>query len=630
MCGICGVIERPGEKLDDSLLREMNDLLRHRGPDGEGRYIEDNVGIANRRLAIIDVKGGQQPIESPDGRYRIVYNGEVYNYKELREELEKEGGSWFTNSDTEVVLRAWQVWGAEAFARFNGMFAVAIWDRRERELILARDRFGIKPLYVVNGNGRFAFASEIKALEPLTWWDRELDPFAVDEYFSYLCIPEPRTIYKNVRSLPPAHWARVKDGAITRFRYWDAKYKPRQMSLADAAAGLGEALKHSVKLSLRSDVPVGAFLSGGLDSGGVVSYAAESSDQAFDTFTVGFSNDPSYDETPDAEMVANKYGTRHHVLQMTGSSGEVPELARKAIATVDQPYADFSLLAQLQVAEFAATKVKTVLSGDGGDEVLGGYPTYYVPVFARGYQRIPGMIRDKLLLPMINSLPVSSKRISFDYVAKRFARGAVLPGDRAHFAWKEATYSENKAKLFSDQFLARCGDHDAFEPMERAFARQRQADEIHRLLYADQQTFLLNDNLPKVDRSAMSAGLEVRLPLLNNEVVDWLLQVPAELKVQPWRTKRLFRRLLSERLPKQIITGKKRGFTPPVSTWLKNELYDWSHEVLSSRALNDLDILRPGSALAYLRDHRENKSDHHRMIWCCLMLGIWAENGKLS
>jgi asparagine synthase (glutamine-hydrolysing) len=625
MCGICGVLQRDGESVCEQLIVEMNQRIQHRGPDDSGVYVKENIGIGNTRLAIIDVDQGRQPISSSDDRYWIVYNGEVYNFIELRLELEAAGLAFLTDSDTEVVLKSFIHWGAGAFERFNGMFALAIWDNRDRELVLARDRFGIKPLYLAAANGRLAFASEIKALIPVDWWDRQLDPLALDEYFSYLCIPEPRTIYRGIRTLEAGHWASVKKGELSVRRYWDCVYSPQPMTMDDAVTGLDAALTQAVKLSMRSDVPVGAFLSGGLDSGGVVAYAAESAPGKLSTFTVGFATDPSYDESREAEMVAARWGTDHHTLQLESNSGDVPRLANAAIRAMDQPYADFSILPQLQIAEFAANHVKTVLSGDGGDEILGGYPTVYMPYYAEMYRKVPSWLRRRLIGPLVRAWPTSTNRISADYVAKRFVRGAELPVDRAHFAYKEATFSEDKPFLYAEGFRNQVGDHDAFAPLALAGKGLDGLDTEHRLMRMDQKTFLLNDNLPKVDRASMRASLEVRLPLLNNAVVDFLLTVPAELKIKPLKTKRCFRKLLTEKLPGCVTGSRKKGFSPPAAAWFRDDLYGWARDTIESQAARNLGIVSTSSAVEFLDRHREGRGDYHRLLYCCIMLGLWAE-----
>ncbi|MBI4643279.1 MAG: asparagine synthase (glutamine-hydrolyzing), partial [Deltaproteobacteria bacterium] len=601
MCGICGMVLKAGEAVDQESLWRMNRTLIPRGPDEQQVYVDRHLGLGHCRLSIIDLSGGRQPMASRDGRWRLVYNGEVYNYVEIRRELEELGESFRTTSDTEVILTAFQRWGDKAFSRFDGMFALAIWDSREQELILARDRFGIKPLYYVEHQGRFAFASEIKALLQLSWWERDIDPLAVDEYFSYLVVPEPRTIYRAVRAFPPAHWGRLQSGKLEVFPYWQPEIAPRPLTLPEACEGLdaalrravkvclrsdvpvgAEALRRAVKVCLRSDVPVGAFLSGGLDSGGVVSYAAEMSPRQLKTFSVGFSDEPSYNELPLAQAIARQWRTEHYELDCRLDTLEVPTLAQRVISACDQPFADYSSLVQLVVAEFASRHVKTILSGDGGDEVLGGYPTVYAPSLARLYRQIPAFLRLGVLAPLVRALPTSMNRISFDYMAKRFVRGAELDLERAHFAWKEAVFIEDKPRLYTREFWQDLKGHDAFGPLALAFARSSAADPVNRLLFADQQTFLLNDNLPKVDRTSMAVSLEVRLPLLTNTVVDFLLQVPPDLKVRLFQTKYLFRRVLAPRLPKKVVRGKKKGFTPPMSAWLRTNLYAWARETLLS------------------------------------------------
>ncbi len=628
MCGICGLAQREGEPVNRDLLWRMTLSLSHRGPDDQNVHLDGPIGLGHCRLSIIDLEAGKQPFSTADGRLHIIYNGEVYNYLEIREELEGLGETFRTTSDTEVVLLAYRRWGPEAFGRFSGMFALAIWDETERELILARDRFGMKPLFYMEREGRIAFASEIKVLRHLPWWDGTIDPYAVDEYFSYLVVAEPRTIYQAVRVFPPSHWGKIREGRLEMFSYWEPEFAPRSMSLEEACAGLDEALRRSVKRCLRSDVPVGGFLSGGLDSAGVVSYAAEETEREFQTFSIGFTDEPSYNELPLAKAIAAKWGTTHHELDLRLDTGEIPALARRVSDIFDQPYADYSAIPQLKVAEFAVERMKTVLSGDGGDEILGGYQTVYAPALARLYRKIPAILRRKIAEPLVRSLPTSTDRISFDYVAKRFIRGAELPMERAHFAWKEVAFTEDKPLLYTADFLHALGGYDAYAPTAAAFARCPEADEINRLLYVDQRTFLLNDNLPKVDRTSMAVSLEVRVPLLNNEVVDFMLQVPSDLKVRPFKTKYLYRQTLASRLPAAIVRGKKKGFTAPIASWLKKGLYDWASDMLQSHSFQDLGIVSSKGAMRFLEGHRRGEADHNRLLWCCLMLALWAEGGR--
>ena len=617
-----------GEAVEQDSLWRMNRTLVPRGPDEQRVYVDHNVGLGHCRLSIIDLSGGAQPMASQDGRWHLVYNGEVYNYVEIRRELEGLGEVFQTTSDTEVILAAFQRWSAQAFSRFDGMFALALWDSRNHELILARDRFGIKPLYYLQSQGKFAFASEIKALLELPWWDRAIDFLAVDEYFSYLVIPEPRTIYREVRAFPPAHWGRLKSGKLEIFPYWQPEFDFLPLSLPEAREGLDAALRAAVKMCLRSDVPVGAFLSGGLDSGGVVSYAAQTSARQLKTFSVGFSDEPSYNELPWAQAIARQWQTEHYELDCRLDSLEVPGLAQRVLKACDQPFADYSSLVQLVVAEFASQHVKTVLSGDGGDEVLGGYPTVYLPSLARLYRQLPGFVRQQVLAPLMRAWPTSMNRLSLDYKAKRFVRGAELDWERAHFAWKEAVFTEDKPRLYTREFWQDLKGHDAFAPLARAFARHPGADPVNRLLLADQLTFLLNDNLPKVDRTSMAVSLEVRLPLLTNTVVDFLLQVPPELKVRLLQTKYLYRRTLASRLPQKVLRGKKKGFTPPMSAWLQASLYEWARETLLQPNFLALGIINPQGAMAFLEEHRRGRADHNRLLWACVMLGLWAENSS--
>jgi len=619
MCGICGFFEHDGDRpIDRGFLAAMNRTIRHRGPDDEGSFVEHPIALAMRRLSIIDVDGGQQPVFNEDRTMSVVFNGEIYNYRELRVELENAGHKFRTNGDTEVIIHAYEQFGEACLSKFNGMFAFALWDGRQRRLLLARDRFGIKPMHYAEHGSRFYFASEIKAILA-AGVPRDLDSVALDQYLSHLVVPAPYTIYRTIRKLPAGH-ALIHDQNGSRiFEYWDVNYNAVEQT-AGFEARLHSQLGGAVGRQLVSDVQVGAFLSGGLDSATVVAHAAPLIKTQLPTFTVGF-REQSYDERPRARLIAQRFGTAHTEQEL---ASDLPDLAVRALACFDEPFADYSAMAAYAVAEVASRSVKVVLSGDGGDEIFAGYQTHYVHKLARLYRRVPEEIRAKFIRPLVQRLPTSMRRLSLDYRAKRFIAGAELPFERGHLAWKEIFTEQRKAELLSPDFLnQRTAAGEGFAIFEEHFCKVRHLDPLHQLLYVDAKTFLTNDNLVKVDRTSMAHGLEVRVPLLDNNLVDFMAQVPHSMLQRGLGSKRLLRRAMAASLPKSVVRGGKKGFTPPMPGWLRHELRDFAIDMLSPARIQNIGLFQPKAVTNLLEEHLTGRRDNNRELWTLIAFSAW-------
>lgn len=628
MCGIVGKIGWQAKNSpSQGLIQRMADKLRHRGPDEGGLWLEGPVGLAMRRLKIIDLATGQQPMSNEDcpaalgpGPLRLVYNGEIYNFRELRAELEKTGHRFRTHSDTEAILHAFEEWGEAAWDRLDGMYAIALYAERDKTLYLVRDRMGIKPLYYRATGASFSFASEIKALLEDPETSREWDPQAVNEFFSLRYIPTPRSIFKEVRKLEPGHFLKVSAGKVENRHYWDFQPPaPGPRPLASYLEQLDALIAQAVKSQLVSDVPLGVFLSGGLDSTTVAAYVQRAG-VSLDSFTIYF-DDESFSERAEAAAVARMYGLKHNEMRV---HPDVPDIFPRLAETFDEPFADPSIIPTWYLCRFARSKVTVALSGDGGDELFGGYPTYVADRLAAAYRFVPGVVHG-LLEAVGRRLPTSFDRISFDYRVKAFLASARRPQPLAHMGWQEMFFPEEKPALFSTDFLERSRGHRPEESFERAFSRAVGRAGLEKMLFVDQRTHLLDEYLVKVDRCSMAHSLEVRPPLLDRALVEFSSAIPVEYKVCGWTTKYILRRLMKGRLPPEVLRGKKKGFAPPLARWLAGDLYKWAEERFSPDRVKKTGILNPAYPMDLLREHAAKKRDHHRRLWTILSFLGWAE-----
>ncbi|MDX6409209.1 MAG: hypothetical protein QOE13_2280 [Gaiellaceae bacterium] len=607
MCGICGIASTNGSAVTDRVAA-MSATLVHRGPDSFGEFSDGDVALAARRLSIIDLDTGDQPIANEDGTLHVVQNGEIYNYRELRRELEHAGHHFRTRGDTEVLLHLYEEHGDRFAERLRGMFAVAIWDARRRRLVLARDRFGIKPLYYRATGDEVAFASELRALPR-----GEIDPDALQAFLAFNSIPAPLTIFREIRKLPPGHLLTWADGRVELRRF--ARPAPieelREDEEAELVEELRSRLRDSVRAHLVSDVPVGVLLSGGVDSAFLAALAAEESSEPLRTFSIGF-EERSFDELADARLVAKRYGTQHRELVLRPDAAMLlPALAD----AFDEPFADSSALPTYLVSQLAASDVKVALSGEGGDELFGGYYTYAADLLAA---RVGGLAR--LAAPFVERLPTSASRASFDYKAKRFVRAAHLPPLERHHGWKEIFSTDLRAEL--------TGGDSAFDPVDVLRARYREtegADELARLQDVDLGIYLVDDLLVKTDRASMAHSLEARVPYLDTVVTNLALALPTRHKIRGLSKKVLLRKAAAPLLPREIVHGKKRGFSIPAAAWLRGELEPFARETLSRATLHRQGFFSPEVVGRLLDDHVAGREDRSRQLWGLLAFTLWHE-----
>jgi asparagine synthase (glutamine-hydrolysing) len=609
VCGICG-LATSGGPADAERLRAMSAMLVHRGPDSDGQVVDGPTALAARRLSIIDLETGDQPMANEEGTVHVVQNGEIYNYRELRARLKQAGHRFATHSDTEVLVHLYEEHG-DAFAELlRGMFALAIWDARRRRLVLARDPFGIKPLYYRVDGGGLAFASELRALPR-----GEIDFDALEGFLAFNSIPGPHSIFRDVRKLPPGHllvWE-AGEATITRF----ARPAPvragevRREDEDELAEELRARLRDSVRAHLIADVPVGVLLSGGVDSSVLAALAAQESSEPVHSFSIGF-EERSFDELEDARAVAQQYGTRHEELLLRPDAAHLlPALAE----AFDEPFADSSALPTYLVSELAASRVKVALSGEGGDELFGGYYTYAADLLALRFGRFAPLAR-----PFVERLPSSSRKASFDYKAKRFVRGASLPPLERHHAWKEIFSDDARSEL-----LGRPSSFDPVDLLRARFAETEGAELLARLQDVDLGTYLVDDLLVKTDRASMAHSLEARVPYLDPLVAGMAQALPTRLKVAGTRKKRLLRRAAEPLLPRRIVYGKKRGFSIPAAAWLRGELEPFAREVLSAETLRRQAFFRPEPVTRLLDRHVTGKEDLSRQLWGLLAFTLWYE-----
>jgi asparagine synthase (glutamine-hydrolysing) len=609
MCGICGFFSLNGPA-DPERLARMSARLVHRGPDSDGSFVDGPVALAARRLAIIDLETGDQPIANEDGTLHVVQNGELYNYRELRGELERQDHQFRTNGDTEVLVHLYEQNGLDFARRLRGMFAVALWDAKASRLVLARDRFGIKPLYYRATAEGFEFASELRALPR-----GEIDLDALEAFLAFNSIPAPLTIFRDARKLPPGHLLVWEGGQIQVERFARPAPAPADQVRDDDEAELIEELRarlrDSVRAHLVSDVPVGVLLSGGIDSSALAALAAEETPEALRTFSIGF-EERSFDELGDARLVAERYSTLHRELVLRPDAALLlPALAE----AFDEPFADSSALPTYLVSQLAAQDVKVALSGEGGDELFGGYYTYVADLLAERTGRAAGLAR-----PLVERLPSSTARASFDYKAKRFVRAAHLPPLERHHGWKEIFSPDARAEL--------TGRRSSFDPVDllrTRFAETEGAELLARLQDVDLGTYLVDDLLVKTDRASMAHSLEARVPFLDAVVTSLALMLPTRHRVSRLRKKVLLRKAVAPLLPERIAKGKKRGFSIPAAAWLRGELEPFARETLSPETLRRQGFFRPEAVARLIDAHVAGKEDLSRQLWGLLAFTLWHE-----
>ena len=637
MCGICGYINIDNEPVaDNEILRRMARAIAHRGPDDEGFYIKGNAALGHKRLSIIDLKSGGQPMSDDTGALIIIYNGEVYNFRELKAELIDLGCNFHTHSDTEVVLNAYRKWGPGCLDKFNGMFAFAIWDNNDKSLFLARDRFGKKPLYYGRFKNTFIFGSELKSVFQHPAVAMDIDRLALGKYFAHDYIPSPRSIIKGISKLEAGHYLFLNNGEVTKKRYWDFTFDVDpglRSDLESTKKTLVDLLRESVKRRLISDVPLGVFLSGGIDSSAVVAMMSTlMSPKDIKTFSIGF-KDRSYNEAGSASLVARHFGTDHYE-KILGSDMMMACLP-KVLDIIDEPFADSSIIPTYLVSSFTREKVTVALGGDGGDELFMGYPSFIAHRMAVVYDRFPNVLK-KLASRVPAILPAGPNYMGLPFKIRRFLRGANYSRGLRHQVWIGSFPPGEQGLLFLDK-----ADRTLFDPMNiysessAYFDKYKDISDMDRVEYLYIKTYLTDDILAKVDRASMAASLEVRAPFLDNDFAKFSGSIPNDLKLKGLQTKFILKEAMKEILPREIVYKPKHGFAVPISSWFRSELKGLLFETFEKKKIEGEGIFRHSFIENLLKEHISGKRDHGRAIWSLFVFEMWynkwiSKSGKSS
>ncbi len=627
MCGFSGIFNYKNNlAVTPEILRTMNRELVHRGPDDEGFYFQDNIGLAFRRLSIIDLDTGNQPIHNEDKSVWVVFNGEIYNYVELRENLRKQGHSFYTRSDTEVIVHLYEEYGTDFPLHLNGMYGIALWDNKKKTLLLIRDRPGIKPLYYAETTNGLLFASEIKALLK-GGASRIPDYEAINQYLSYGYIPAPLTGFSEIRKLNAGHMLICSDKKYTEKEFWDfnsISLFPENLSENEIIDLFINELKDVLFRQTRSDVPLGIFLSGGIDSSLVASVATEKCNLKLNAFTIGFKEE-TYNELDNTRIISDRLGLSLYEFILTEDA--IVKEIEHIMSFLDEPLFDYSAIPVYFVSKLARSHVKTVVGGEGGDELFGGYQTHYLYKLTGLYRKIPKGIRNGMKT-IANKLPESHSYMSTPYKLKRFTYGADFPYDQGHYRWKVLFDEAQKKNLLSNDFIKSTNGLDTFYAMEKYFikAHEKGFSIQDQLMYVDFKTFLQDDPLQKTDKMSMANSLEVRVPLLDNAIIDFSRKVSLNHKVRRFQTKYLLRKALSRFQPAEIAFGKKRGFTPPLAVWIKNGLKDYMLSTLSSDSLSKVEFLNHAYINSIVNDHLTGRAENSRLIWALVVLVNWYRN----
>jgi asparagine synthase (glutamine-hydrolysing) len=634
MCGITGIFDtRAGSAISHAVLQRMNDSQLHRGPDEGSLHMEPGLGFGHRRLSIIDIATGQQPLFNEDGSVVVVFNGEIYNYQSLIPELQAAGHVFKTKSDTEVIVHAWEEWGDKCVERFRGMFAFALWDRNQSKLFLARDRLGVKPLYyAVLDNGVLLFGSELKSLMAYqgaggsaTQLRRDIDPLALEEYFALGYVAEPRTIFKQARKLPPAHTLVIRRGEPVGepHRYWDVRFtQDSRISEQEASDELVRRLKESVQLRMISEVPLGAFLSGGVDSSAVVQAMAGLSSTPVNTCSIAF-DDPAYNESEFAKMVADRYATNHRVETVKSDDfGLIDTLAR----LYDEPYADSSAIPTYRVCQLARKHVTVALSGDGGDETFGGYRRYQLHMMEeRMRAALPEGVR-RPVFGLLGRLYPKADWAPRVLRAKTTFQGMARTSVEGYFHSMSLIREPLRSRLYSPALRAQLGGYSAFDVFERHAQRAGTDDPLALIQYIDTHTYLVGDINTKVDRASMAHSLEVREPLMDHELVEWAATLPSAMKLQGRNGKAFFKKAMEPHLPSDVLYRPKMGFAVPLARWFRGPLKQRVRGALLQGPMLDGGWLNADVVRQLVTEHESGRHDHSTPLWSLLMFDAFLRN----
>lgn len=623
MCGFAGIIDDNRES-SIPCIKTMTRLLTHRGPDEEGYYLGQGACLGHRRLRVIDLVAGQQPLPNEDRTVWVVFNGEIYNFQELRKELLQKGHRFTTQTDTEVIVHLYEE-GDNFIQRLDGMFALAVWDERRKRLTLARDRIGKKPLFYAHLGSKLYFASELKALLCVSEISKTLDMEALQYFLTLNYVPGSRSLFEAIRKLEPAHRLIFENAAISQDPYWQlpTQNKGDIAEEDDALEALSCTLSEAIKKRLVSDVPLGVFLSGGIDSSLVVALLRKMGVGSIKTFSIGF-EDKVFNETEKARTISKYFETNHHEYIL---NPRLTDILPKIIWHSDEPSGDSSSFPTYLLAEACKKEITVAFSGDGGDEFFGGYNSYMADIYIKWYQRLPFFLRKQVLLPLIQSLPTTDH--PFENKLKRFIRGGILSPLEAHYQWQNRIFTpEEKCSIFKSEWRDQIFQHNPFRLFSELEQQSRFQENLDLFMYVDQRTCLADGILAKVDRMSMAHALEVRCPILDTKVIELAYRIPVHLKIRHGSKKHLLKQLLGTMIPKSLFSNKKKGFGIPVHRWLREDLRDFLHDALFSNSLTQLGFFETQAIQKLFEDHVQKKANHGHILWTLMVFAIWYEQCK--
>ena len=623
MCGISGIVNFDrNEPVDVRLLRNMTDVMSHRGPDGRGEYVGGHVGLGHRRLSIIDLSRGRQPMCNEDGSVWVTYNGEIYNFRALRSELQSAGHTFKSSSDTEVIVHAYEEWGEQAVARLRGMFAFALWDERKQQLLLARDHVGIKPLYYTHAGPALLFASELKALLVDPRVSRRVNAPSIDRFLTYHFVPGTETLLRDIHKLEPGHFLVVKDGRVRKEQYWDLSFNTEQSwnNLSHAADALRTLLRESVQDHMISDVPVGVLLSGGVDSTGILRYAAEQSREAIHSFTIGFAGQGFTDERPYARLAAQRYGTRHH--EMTLTHGEFLDFLPQYVWHMEEPVCEPPAVSLYHVSRMASRAgVKVLLSGEGGDEAFAGYQTYRNLMFLERLKAAAGAAK-----PLLRRALQAFGRFGYSRVGpySKLVDPSLPEYYLSRTNTPHASFNPLKHALYRSDFAEAVRHHRSDDVTRGLFGRMRERPILDQMLYVDTKTWLPDDLLVKADKMTMATSVELRVPLLDVRVLEFAASLPQRFKVRGWSGKRVLKSALAGSVPREILKRPKTGFPVPYDRWLRVELRDFVRDTVLGSTAALKDYFRADGLLDIV-DTFERHGKGGKEVFCLVVLELWLQ-----
>ena len=626
MCGIVGILSLNGGSIDPDLVQRMNRSIIHRGPDSDGvRIIDNRIALAMRRLAIIDVRGGDQPISNEDESIHVVFNGEIYNHATIRKELESKGHRFRTQSDTEVLVHAYEEYGDDFPNRLQGMFSFALWDERRERLLLVRDRVGIKQLFYTKCGDQLIWGSELKGVLHHPQVDRRVQPESVNHYFTFLYVPEPLTMFDGIEELEAGHMIIVQNGRIEKKRYWRLSYNvDRSMSLSQASEGLRFHLDRAVGARLISEVPLGAFLSGGIDSASIVALMTQHSSSPVKTFSIGYATGgAAFDERAHAKRLATKYNTEHTEFSM---APDLVEMLPKIVHAFDQPCADSTAIPTWHLCELTSKSVTVALSGLGGDEVAAGYERYRGAMLAERLRWIPAALTKGVLIPLANRLPDPRSGHQWVQRTKRFVRSLSVPFNDRYFNFLAQMSTENRLQLLSADILDRIQIEAPRTLYDRHVSEVAGADPLNRALYADLRLYLPGDLLTLTDRISMAHSLEVRVPFLDHELLEFAARMPPEYKLGGMEKKRVLKRAVADLLPPDFMKRRKMGFSAPIAVWFREELRPFVEDTLSESSLRDTGVFEPTAVRHILDAHFARRGNFDNVIWALMCFTRWHQD----